>query len=165
MKNMIASVVAAASICAAPTALAETWSPTGNGVTGPDPFEVRQHFTVICELDAATSANGSSLQITSLNISAGSFGSTLFCPNFYFSGLPYNVEPDPATSLTSVVIHGVLFQGFSGTCAGNLKADFDQSTGELTFSHVNTLPPISGAIPCSFEGIVTTTPALSYTVP
>jgi hypothetical protein len=166
MKKIIVSLMAAASLCSAPAAFAQTWSPSGPGVVGTDTIEVRKLLTLICDIDGGTSINvsGSTHQINSLGLSQGSSGSSN-CPNIGFTGFPYVVEPAGGTSLTQVVIRNVVVQGITGNCAGDLLADFDQTTGELTFSHANTIPATSGIGPCSLEGIVTTTPAVSYTIP
>jgi hypothetical protein len=146
---------------------AETWSPASTtGSVGPNVVQVRKGLTLNCTLHATTQTNstGSTAQITALNLTPASGLLTEQCPDIEFSGFPYNIEPD-GTSLTSIIIQGVVVTGLTGNCAGNLKAAFNQSTGVITFSHSNTVPATSGIGNCSLAGNASTSPAASYTIP
>ena len=154
----------AASMSLAPAAFAETWSPTGAGTAGPNVVQVRKGLTLNCTLNATTNLNGSTGQITSLQLTPASGPLTEQCPDIEFSNFPYNIEPD-GSSLTSVIIQGVVVTAITGNCAGNLKAGFNQSTGVLTFTHTNTVPATSGIGNCSLAGNVSTAPPAHYTIP
>ncbi len=172
MKRFVASSVLSTAIAAfglASTAVAETWSPTGpvslssiDPMSGaPSTLQVSKGITLDCGLSGGGSLAGSSALVNSLSLTAGDF----LCIFVAFSNLPYNLEPEGGTSLDSVTLEDVVVTAVTGNCRGNLTGDFDQTNGRITFTNA-TIPsdPVGGS-PCVINGVVATSPAVSYTIP
>lgn len=173
-KLMIGSV---ASLGMATAAVAGTFTPTGGSTvsTGGSTIEVRKLLTLNCQLDAnivTTPAAGGSTSVTEITtdktttevfidfiaLAAGDSN----CDNVAFTS---SNMPVTYVDADTIEIHDIDVIGVTGNCSGSLRADVNQSTGVITFSHSNSIPATSGFGNCSVSGSVPTSLPVSYTTP
>ena len=156
MKKLAATLsMAVAATALASTVEAETWSPTGT-INLAGALVVQSDITFFCILSGEATLNGSSASINQLSFTGG------LCGGVFFLDLPYNIEP---SSLTSVTLENVRMTGLLGNCFGDLTGTFDQLSGEITFSDAILPPSPPSTLPCRFQGVVSTSPSASYTIP
>ncbi|RHW19067.1 hypothetical protein D1610_02785 [Sphingomonas gilva] len=149
---------AVASIALAGGASAQTFSPEGphtlNGTV-----TVSKGITLTCTMSGTGTVSGGTATITGLSLSGGMLG---LCGSITFSGLPYAVTSASTSSITIVDVRAV---GVTGNCRGNLTGSFNQSTGQITFNNATIPSDPAGGAPCVVNGTVSTSPAISFTIP
>ncbi|MEX2962942.1 hypothetical protein [Microbulbifer sp. TYP-18] len=146
------------------TANAETWSPVSTtdivmANTVGSPLMISKGITLLCDMNATidTDAAGNA-QVTSLILSDPGG----ICAMIVFVNFPYEMVGGDNDLVT---IKNVDAQGVTGNCFGDLTGTLNQATGEITFvnAEIPSNPPDDN--PCIGNGVVGTTPAMSYTLP
>lgn len=163
MKKLIPVVALAAAVIGfSSLASAEAWSPAGPVALTNEVGKIivlNSSLSLECDVSASGALNDDSATINSMTFSSGTLG---LCSQIKLEGLPYNVEP---SSETSVTLQDVTLIGIVGMCFGDLSGDFDQATGQITFTDA-TIPSLpTGDSPCVINGVMQTTPQASYTFP
>lgn len=145
-----------ATIGLATGASAQTFSPPGTHTLS-GTVTVSKGITLTCTMSGTGNITGAgAATITSLSLSGG------LCPAISFAGLPYAVT---AANLNSITIVDVRAVGITGNCRGNLTGAFNQTTGQITFTNATIPSDPAGGAPCVVNGTVSTTPAVSFTIP
>lgn len=147
-----------ASVALAGGASAQTFSPNGGvTLTSDGQLDVMKGLQLSCDLTGTGTIAGGSKTVDTLDLT----GSGGLCDLVNFTG-GYNVS---STSLTSVTIEDVQVVGITGNCRGDLIGGFDQSTGKITFASASIPSDPPGGSPCVVDGVVSTSPAVSFTIP
>ncbi|MFS1523531.1 hypothetical protein ACL7TT_05365 [Microbulbifer sp. 2304DJ12-6] len=141
---------------------AATWAPlnTTGIVVANDPatpLQVSKGITLSCSMNGMANIDAAgSAEIVALSLT-GSLG---LCGSIGFFNFPYELEggADDVVTLKNVDV-----QGITGDCLGDLVGTLDQTTGEISFNMAEIPSNPTGAAPCVVNGIVGTTPAVSYT--
>lgn len=149
---------AVASIALAGGASAQTFSPEG-AHTLSGAVTVSKGITLNCTMSGTGNVSSGDATVTGLALSGGSLG---LCGSISFSGLPYAVTSSSTNSITIVDVRAV---GITGNCRGNLTGSFNQSNGQITFTNATIPSDPPGGTPCVIDGTVSTSPALSFTIP
>ncbi|USD20265.1 hypothetical protein [Microbulbifer variabilis] len=157
-------ILTAASICLASFGIAglanaETWSPPGAIALASDGnLEVEKGILLQCKLSGSVDSTGADASVGSLALSGGFLN---ICGTISFSGLPYALVGHANNTVT---LKNVNVAAVSGNCAGDLNGSFDQSTGKITFNDAQ-IPSTGSGSPCVINGVVSTNPQSSFTVP
>jgi hypothetical protein len=157
-----------ASLGIASTAVAGTFAPTPGTTVYSADVEVRKLLTLHCEITAPITSNG---VITNNPGTTGTFVDyvALAAGDSNCDNVEFTSTNMPVTTIDDdeFLINNITVVGITGNCAGSLRAQLNQTTGVITFSHLNTIPATSGLGPCSVQSVstnpVTTTPPASYT--
>lgn len=160
MKSLKAICVGmVASVALAGGASAQTFSPNGPvTLTSDSALSVSKGLTLSCDLTGSGTISGGSHSITALDLS----GDGGLCDLVAFSAFPYAVT---STSTSSVTINDVTVVGITGNCFGDLTGAFNQSNGKITFTGATLPSSPAGGSPCVISGTVSTSPAVSFTIP
>ncbi|MFA0809900.1 hypothetical protein [Microbulbifer epialgicus] len=157
-------ILSAASICLATIgmssmATAETWSPPGAiALASVGNLEVKKGLTLFCDLSGSVNSTGADASVGSLALSGGALN---MCSRVAFEGLPYALVGNANNTVT---IKNVTVSAVTGDCTGDLTGSFDQSTGRITFNNAQ-IPSSGSGGACVIDGVVSTNPQSSYTVP
>ncbi|WP_444893259.1 hypothetical protein ACJJIW_21345 [Microbulbifer sp. JMSA004] len=160
MKN----ILTAASFCMASFGIiglanAETWSPSGAiGLANVGTFTVQKGISLNCSLSGSVSSTGASAEVGSMALSGGFLN---MCNRVVFNNLPYDLVGNANNTVT---IQNVSVKAVTGECAGNLTGSFNQSNGRITFSNAQ-IPSVGSGSACVINGVISTNPQSSYTVP
>lgn len=157
-KAICVGMVASAALAGG--ASAQTFSPNGGvTLTSDAPLDVQKGLTLSCDLTGSGTIAGGAHTVDggSLDLS-GSLG---LCDLVGFTGT-YDVS---STSLNSVTIEDVQVVGITGNCRGDLTGAFNQGNGKITFTGATIASDPPGGSPCIISGVVSTSPAVSFTIP
>ncbi|GAB2881340.1 hypothetical protein ACCI51_11030 [Microbulbifer echini] len=157
-------ILTAASICLASLgfsglASAETWSPAGAiGLANVGTLTVKKGISLNCSLSGSVNSTGADASVGSLSLSGGFLN---MCNRVTFNNLPYDLI---GNANNTVVLKNVSVKAVTGDCAGDLTGSFNQSNGRITFNNA-VISSVGSGSDCEINGVISTNPQSSYTVP
>ncbi|WP_444946404.1 hypothetical protein ACJJIP_05960 [Microbulbifer sp. VTAC004] len=157
-------ILTAASIClvsigVTSLANAETWSPPGAiALANVGTLTVKKGISLNCTLSGSVNSTGADASVGSLALSGGFLN---MCNSVSFNNLPYDLIGNANNTVT---LKNVAVAAVTGNCAGDLTGSFDQSTGRITFNNAQ-IPSVGSGSACVINGVVSTNPQSSFTVP
>ncbi|WP_444931722.1 hypothetical protein ACJJIF_08140 [Microbulbifer sp. SSSA002] len=158
-KILTAATICLASFGVSGLANAETWSPSGAiGLANVGTFSVQKGIALNCTLSGSVNSTGGSAEVGSLALSGGFLN---ICSRISFNNLPYDLIGNANNTVT---IKDVSVTAITGSCAGDLTGSFNQSNGQITFNNAQ-IPSVGSGSACEIDGVISTNPQSSYTVP
>ncbi|AWF82074.1 hypothetical protein BTJ40_15245 [Microbulbifer sp. A4B17] len=157
-------ILTAASVCLASFGIiglanAETWSPPGAiGLANVGNLTVQKGISLTCSLSGSVNSTGADAEVGSLALSGGFLN---MCNRVVFNNLPYDLIGNANNTVT---LKNVSVKAVTGECSGDLTGSFNQSNGRITFSNAQ-IPSSGSGSACVINGVVSTNPQSSYTVP
>ncbi|MBO6764312.1 hypothetical protein [Maricaulis sp.] len=148
--SLVAAVFGVAMIGA--PAMAEEFRPLNTNVDLDGTLTLSQSTTLDCDVDVSLSIDGNGdATVNSRSFSAGDWQ----CGIFVAPSGTWTVDPGPGTSKVTMTVGA---SSILGSCSGTIQADFNNSTGVVTFNNVS-IPGTPNA--CTINGSLSSTPQAS----
>ncbi|QFT54287.1 hypothetical protein [Microbulbifer sp. THAF38] len=157
-------ILTAATLCIATAGLtglasAATWSPSGAiALANVGNLTVKKGIQLTCSLSGSVNSTGTDASVGSLALSGGFLN---MCNRVTFNNLPYELV---GHSNNNVTLKNVSVAAVTGNCVGDLVGTFNQGNGRITFNNAQ-IPSSGSGSDCFINGVISTNPQSSFTVP
>ena len=146
-----ATALAAMALIAAP-GMAQEFRPLNSTTTLSGTLDLRQSQDVNCAVSVGVSIDGNGeATVTSRSFSPGTF----LCGSVVNPAGTWTIDAGPGTNTVTLNVGA---SSILGSCSGTVQADWNNSTGTLTFNNVS----IPGSPdPCTIDGSLSSSPQVS----